>query len=506
MRAFVFMPYNPGDVIMALHAAHFLHQALPHCEIDFFTSEECAALPQALPWITRTISLNRKELTSESLSSICPPEAHYDLGINLFQAKWGAYLAGFLGAHIKVGLWPQPGAGIRLHGNWLEYWMAQPVDRQVLGWHTIDFFRKAILEAIKPLLSEARPQRSHPANQPLFASPSPMVGRSSNGTASTMHLILHPGSAWPGKRWPLTSWVALAERMIEAGHVVSVTGSAEEKVWLEGMLTSRVLSQASKTAFPSPNQDTPFCFNLLAGKTTWSSLVSLYHQSDWVVSGDTVAMHLGAACGVKTVSLFGASNPRETGPYGPGHFVFECQGGPYPTALALNQTHAGLATLPTESVADFILQGKAPSPHEASHKFWETCWSPSQEVQFLRDALGQKDGLARPRFTPLTSPSFEPSDLPDALQQLIQALDLALAAGDDLAKQPSHIAAVSRAENLWSQMSAHSLPFEAYRIYVNGLPLHPLRQNLALRRARLRQAIGDFLQSTIAETLPQKTQ
>lgn len=53
----------------------------------------------------------------------------------------------------------------------------------------------------------------------------------------------------------------------------------------------------------------------LTGNTSLTSLPSLIGKADWVVSNDSGPMHLAAALGVKTLGIFGPTDPRLYGPY-----------------------------------------------------------------------------------------------------------------------------------------------------------------------------------------------
>ena len=53
----------------------------------------------------------------------------------------------------------------------------------------------------------------------------------------------------------------------------------------------------------------------LTGNTSLTSLPALLSKADWVVSNDSGPMHLSAAMGLKTVGLFGPTDPRRFGPY-----------------------------------------------------------------------------------------------------------------------------------------------------------------------------------------------
>lgn len=66
-------------------------------------------------------------------------------------------------------------------------------------------------------------------------------------------------------------------------------------------------------------------FNL-TGNTSLVSLPALIKRADWVISNDSGPMHLAAALGVKTLGIFGPTDPRQFGPYplnGPSNFVVQ---------------------------------------------------------------------------------------------------------------------------------------------------------------------------------------
>lgn len=64
-----------------------------------------------------------------------------------------------------------------------------------------------------------------------------------------------------------------------------------------------------KEAFPDG------AFVNLTGNTSLTSLTSLIGSADWVISNESGAMHLSAAMGVKTIGIFGPTDPRVRGPY-----------------------------------------------------------------------------------------------------------------------------------------------------------------------------------------------
>ncbi len=55
----------------------------------------------------------------------------------------------------------------------------------------------------------------------------------------------------------------------------------------------------------------------LTGNTSLASLTALISHAEWVVANDSGALQLAVALGVKTLGIFGPTDPRLTGPYPP---------------------------------------------------------------------------------------------------------------------------------------------------------------------------------------------
>lgn len=53
----------------------------------------------------------------------------------------------------------------------------------------------------------------------------------------------------------------------------------------------------------------------LTGRTSLLSLPALVSRASWVISNDSGPMHLAAALGVRTLGIFGPTDPRRFGPY-----------------------------------------------------------------------------------------------------------------------------------------------------------------------------------------------
>ena len=87
-------------------------------------------------------------------------------------------------------------------------------------------------------------------------------------------------------------------------------------------LTAQLVREADRKVVWAGNNYLPCresfpdgAFINLTGNTSLTSLPALLAKADWVISNDSGPMHLSAAMGLKTIGLFGPTDPRQYGPY-----------------------------------------------------------------------------------------------------------------------------------------------------------------------------------------------
>jgi ADP-heptose:LPS heptosyltransferase len=107
-------------------------------------------------------------------------------------------------------------------------------------------------------------------------------------------IVLHPGAAYPSRRWPAERFAAVARALSDTGHPVVLTG-------IEQDLTRRVAAEAG---LPAP----------AALDTGLTNLAALIASARLVISNDTGASHLATAYGTPSVTLFGPVSPALWGP------------------------------------------------------------------------------------------------------------------------------------------------------------------------------------------------
>ncbi|MBB4917240.1 glycosyltransferase family 9 protein [Streptosporangium saharense] len=127
-----------------------------------------------------------------------------------------------------------------------------------------------------------------PADLALPAPPTEVAG----------HVIVHPGAAFPARRWPPERFAQVAAALAGDGHHVLVTGDAAER--------DLAFTVADLAGLPQEA--------VLAGRTGLERLAALVGAARLVVCGDTGVAHLATALATPSVVLFGPTPPARWGP------------------------------------------------------------------------------------------------------------------------------------------------------------------------------------------------
>ncbi|MCF6745380.1 glycosyltransferase family 9 protein [Blastococcus sp. KM273128] len=110
--------------------------------------------------------------------------------------------------------------------------------------------------------------------------------------------VVHPGAAFPGRRWPADRFAAVARHLAGQGHDVRITGGPAE--------VELARSVAAAAGLPASA--------VLAGRTTSLELAAVVATARLVVCGDTGVAHLASAYRRPSVVLFGPVSPALWGP------------------------------------------------------------------------------------------------------------------------------------------------------------------------------------------------
>ncbi len=118
-------------------------------------------------------------------------------------------------------------------------------------------------------------------------------------------VAMNPVALWPTKLWSEEKFAHLADGLISRFHLpVVFTGGKNEATYI-----ARIMGHMTQPAVE------------LAGRTSLRELAEIYRHARLVITTDSGPMHIAAAVGTPTLALFGPTDPRRTGPYGPAHRV-----------------------------------------------------------------------------------------------------------------------------------------------------------------------------------------
>jgi ADP-heptose:LPS heptosyltransferase len=123
------------------------------------------------------------------------------------------------------------------------------------------------------------------------------------------YICLMPGSDWTPKSWPVDRFRKLAALACGAAVDVVVLGLAHEARLGEAILGG--LGDRGHN---------------LCGATDLPQAAAWLHGAVAAIGNDSGLSHLAAACGTKTISIFGPTDPAASAPWGPDSIALRPQG------------------------------------------------------------------------------------------------------------------------------------------------------------------------------------
>ncbi|MFG1930485.1 glycosyltransferase family 9 protein [Mycobacterium sp. NPDC048908] len=118
-------------------------------------------------------------------------------------------------------------------------------------------------------------------------------------------VVIHPGAAYPARRWPAERFAEVAAALRDMGHEVLITGDAKEIDLADAVAAGAGLPRSS----------------VLAGTLGLLELVALIADCRLLICGDTGVGHIATATGTPSVLLFGPTPPNYWGPRGSGPHI-----------------------------------------------------------------------------------------------------------------------------------------------------------------------------------------
>jgi heptosyltransferase-3 len=293
-----------GDVVLTLPVCGMLKQLFPGCRVVLVGRSYTAAVAAACPWVDEFVELDKQietgtlptgpllaQLRSYSASAI----------IHVFPNRLLARLAKQANIPIRIG------TRNRLF-HWLTCNRLVALSRRHSPLHEAQLNLQLLAPlgytATLPLAEVADLVRLLPAVplapqwQALLAARVP----------DQLTVILHPRSRGSAREWGLANFGRLAQLLHTAGHLVFVTGTADEG--------------AELAAANWLQEYKPYLAADLTGKFTLSEFIAFIAAADGLVAGSTGPLHLAAALGRHALGLYPPIRPMHPGRWAPlGHYA-----------------------------------------------------------------------------------------------------------------------------------------------------------------------------------------
>ncbi len=311
-----------GDACMALPAVRALKKGRPDLKLTVLAPAKLGELWKMIPEVDAVILKDAKEGTG-SVARKIRTAAEFDAAMLLTNSVRSALEIWRAGVPRIVG-----------YRGALRSWLVDQIVREPGG-------DRPPLHHARRYLGIAELCGAKTDNPALFATPAPQHN------ASVQIGICAGAEYGPAKRWPLERFAEVARRLSAQMPDIEwvLVGAPGEKEM--GVKLSALLAQ-------SRHQN-------LVGQTSLTELIARLRGCRLLLTNDTGTMHLAAALGVPTVSIFGSTEPILTGPLGGNHrvvrhhvpcspcFARECPLGHYEcmTGVSVERVVAEVASLLT---------------------------------------------------------------------------------------------------------------------------------------------------------------
>jgi lipopolysaccharide heptosyltransferase I len=310
-RVLIIKPSSLGDIIHAAGAVERIAAAAPGIQLTWVANEPYVPFVRGLPGVDEVLSFPRSRFVAGRFPVFLPEAIAwarqlrgFDVAVDLQGLQRSGLMARLSGAAERFGSRDARELA-RLHYN-------RPVEIPIPVRHAIDrldFLADAVI-AQSAVLARARgaePDVTPPFRLPIPPASAEEAARLLDGAERLVAIC--PGTRWESKRWPVSRWARLVREMTTELRDVRpvLLGSADERP-----LAREILSQAD-VAGTAPLD--------LVGKGDLWTTAAIMDRAACVVALDSAQLHLAAAVGTPTVSLFGPTDPLRFAPRGDEHRV-----------------------------------------------------------------------------------------------------------------------------------------------------------------------------------------
>ena len=285
-RALIIKLRGIGDVVLSTPVIDNLAAAYPGIRIDYLCERFAAPAVEGLPNIRSVIAFDRKRESGMELVRKVRA-ARYDLVIDLFGNPRTALVTRLSGARHR--------AGFPFRGRAYAYnHLVTPRGSEV---HNVEF-NLDVIRALGIPFASVRP--SFPLVDGAVAAAAEWL--TAQGLDGRELIGVNPSGGWSAKRWRLEHFAELTRLLRDR------RGASVLLFWgpggLEDVTTVNERSGSGAHILP---------------RTTVKEMGAFIARCSYFISNDAGPMHMAAALGVPSLGIYGPTNPRLQGPFGPGN-------------------------------------------------------------------------------------------------------------------------------------------------------------------------------------------
>ena len=291
-----------GDVVRALPLLGRIRQAWPAAHIAWAVEPKSQAVLEGHPWLDELIIYNRRVPLSFLPFLARVRAGHFDLTLDLQRHLKSGVVSIASGARVRVGFDRSNGKEFNHLFSTLHIAPQPPMRLKLMQYQA---FGDALGLPPSPMefgLVASDAERARVAAM-LEGAPRPLLA-----------VIL--GSSWPSRVYFPDSIAAVIREMAVARDgrpalFPVLIGNGREEVALADQVVANL---ASAPALNLPALDFPVLN--LAGRTGLRDLVAIFPECAAAFGPDSGPMHIAAAAGCPVVSLWGATAPERSAPWG----------------------------------------------------------------------------------------------------------------------------------------------------------------------------------------------
>jgi ADP-heptose:LPS heptosyltransferase len=276
----IIKPSSLGDIVHGLQVAASLKAQRPELRISWIVRDIFEPLVRTCEVVDRVYVFHRSEGVRGFLKLMREVrQTQFDYVFDMQGLLRTGLMTWLARARLKVG------RSDAREGSTFFYRQKIPLPPDGQQRHALDILLQfcPVLEAKAELQGELR-----------FREPADLNLSFVEGGRGQKPILIFPDSRRPEKRW--NGFRQLTDLLLR-------DGSGRKILWAGNNLLSY------RENFPEGQ------FLNLTGNTSLASLAALLRRADWVICNDSGPLHLAAALGLKTLGLFGPTDPRLFGPY-----------------------------------------------------------------------------------------------------------------------------------------------------------------------------------------------